>query len=132
MRSTKYAEQAFVTSLVGNTKKLVSNEAIELRTKLATLQNAIRKNSARISALKQSRASVTNEETRQRLDRFITLRERAVDYLSATAKWLAQSKKHSLILGGLPRTFATPSWNVQNQPKELVQTEAFPFMEYSS
>ena len=110
MRSIVHAEQAFRTQLVENTRKLIANESLALKAKLAVIQREVQANATRIAALREAK-NRTGDKTRVgHICRLIALRECANGYLVATAKFLVNNEGRGHTLRQRPRHFAVPSW----------------------
>ncbi|MBI1333652.1 MAG: hypothetical protein GC165_12325 [Armatimonadetes bacterium] len=87
----------------------------------------------RLEALIRLSEKNRSDEARfAKLKTLIAMREKAVGYLWATAKYLVHKENHPLTLRQKPTFFAAPSWRHGDVAKITGESTDVPFMEFSS
>ncbi|HMS55882.1 MAG TPA: hypothetical protein PKA27_10820 [Fimbriimonadaceae bacterium] len=126
------AERSFVTKIVDETRSLVRSEK-PVHEKIARLQFAAAEQAKRISRLRSTvKENPEPSLKRNRVERLIEARERAMAYFRATAKYLTIRSRPPKSLVQMPRFFAAPTWERRMEVSHPTPPSEYPFMEYSS
>lgn len=134
MRTISSTERSFVTSLIKETKQLLKDVQLSVPQKVDRLDLAIKRHKARAKTLREAREQTHDSLRVKKLDQFISVREKAIEYLEATSNWISENQKNSLSLRQRPRTFVDPGWELPTIKGAPVtgRKEDFPFMDFSS
>lgn len=132
MNHLQHAEQSFVTRLIEETRALIKSHR-PVHEKIARLQFAAAEQGKRAYRLRRMRKVVAGDPTKvEKVDRLLEVRERAMAYFRATAKYLTVRSRHPKTIVQMPRFFAAPTWTRRLEASHPRPPVEYPFMEYSS
>lgn len=117
MRSLKSVERSFIRSIVDDTRRLLNSHA-PVSEKLARLHSQARRQGRRIAALSKLADRLEGDAERSdRIHRLISLREMAIGYFRATARYVEHQDCCATSLRQWPRLFALPSWHPRSESR---------------
>lgn len=132
MRLLRQLELSFVSKLVKDTRQLIQGQK-SVSEKVAKLNARAARHAERAEELKRLQQEANTEPGRQeKLGVIIALREKAVGYLRATARFVSDKEVHPGTIRQMPRLFAIPTWDRKDETPKEPEKQEFPFMEFSS
>lgn len=110
MREVNQLERTFVSRVVEDTEFLIQSDLPTIE-KISKLQAWVKEHAKKANELRQYRPSTEPDlRSKNMIRSIVTLREKAVCYLRATAVFLSHNEEYELSYRQRPRLFAMVDW----------------------